>query len=221
VPVLDLVRGVKVVVDDDAVRVVVEDHRRLGNGFVAELLPDPVNPVQRWRREHVRRTGTDYRGRRTGHYVLASAGVFEARSVYRANKLGVTYFVVEGGVVEVIGHKGDELQVLAHVNGIDTDALAGLREIQEKEEHPQALPPLTGTPRQVQWATDLRARRMAEAARDPSLLGELSRVEAAAWFIVTRNDSLERLRERLGAPSWTAARDALAQPPPGDDDPPW
>jgi hypothetical protein len=221
---LDLVRGCEVVQAGDGLHVRVEDHRRLGAGFVAELLPDPADPTGSWRREPVRRVWTDHRGRRQFGFYRLGQGVFEARSIRRAGKTVVTYFEVSGGTIEVLGHDGDEDVVLARLAQLDEDALDGLRSTQTATATPQALPELTGTFRQRRWAREIRRQKLAaaQAAGDAALASDLASVTSAPWWIANRDRVVDALKTRLHAPEWDSRRAEMADaPPPGEPGPPW
>ena len=219
-PSLDLVRGCRLRPWGEGVQVRVEDHHHLGHGFVVELLPDPADPTGSWRRETVRRSRTDRAGRRPiGVYGPMLDGIYEARSIRRAREAFITYFAVRAGTIEL---RDDEDAVLCRLNGKDRDTLDRLRAARITIAAPRAIPELTGTFRQRQWAREIRMKKLAaaEAAGDEALAAELARPTSAAWWIANRDRAVDELRARLKAPEWDGKRAALADQVSGDADTP-
>jgi hypothetical protein len=217
---LDLVRKVELRPGGDGVFVRVEDHRRIGPGSVTELLPDPTNP-QSWRREPVRRRGTDRTGRRpVGVYAILD-GVFEGKSVRRGRVGFVTYFTVRDGSVEVLGHSGDEEIVLARLRAQESELVA---EGATPDTAPDdGLPALEGGSfRQRHFAAALRRHLLDRAACDPELAAKLRTITSAVYFIAASKRTLAEIKTRLHAPEWDSRRAEMTDaPPPGEPGPPW
>lgn len=189
-------------------------------GYVARLEPGRTNPLYEVVRKFLD-PATEGRsawgnGRRV--YRIEEPGVYEAESRGWQRQVRRVWFEIAGdGRVRPCL---DRDAAIASLHGMTLSELVAARladwtqrpsdrgwqrriERARQANQQEGLPPLEGTPRQVDYAEVVRHQRLAEARRRlrPSEVRMLSEVTSAQWWIDHRRTQWSRLLLALRAPS--------------------
>lgn len=219
---LDLCRGeqLRAAPGPAAVEVITEAWAGHTSGYLARLETDDAHgsPLYDLRRAVFVRPLNDRRtawgnGRR--YYWITEPGVYEAESRWHRGSVRRHWFAVEeadDGVRLVVLASRDEAlaRLWAFPGGAEELRAARVRTWEQRgsrrgwqrrvasawaEAEQAGLPPLEGTPGQVDYAEVVRCQRLAEARRrlPASELAVLAQVREATWWIERRRRQLRRL----------------------------
>jgi hypothetical protein len=182
-----------------AATVVCEPRANVSAAWCARITPDPGRPLGLWRRDYLEGTPEERDRRPVLVFADLAPDCYEAHTTLRSHRAQSVYFeVTPEGVITILGGRGDEDLVIAHLHGMTPDELVDARQAAEAEG--DGLPPLEGSIKQVAWAERLRDGliRGAEQSGDHDLAARVGAVRDASWFIANRDRPLAALREMLG-----------------------
>jgi hypothetical protein len=185
--------------ESTAATVVCEARRHVSAGTCARITPDPDRPYGVWRRDDLQGTPDVRDGRAVIVFAGLPPGCYQAHSILRSNCAQTVYMEIgAGGALTILGGRGDDDLVIAHLNGLTPGELHAARRATWAGS--DGLPPLEGSTRQVAWAEQLRGELIygAERAGDLDLVHRIRAVRDATWFIAARDHPLATLRNSLG-----------------------
>jgi hypothetical protein len=186
-PSLNLIRGCRLEPAGEGAWISIEVHKI--PTWCASIRPDPAHPGGMWQRAYLRSSrGTWIDGRMADLFGPLPDGVFEAKSILKANTSQCVYLAVESGRIEVLGRDGEERLVVARL------ALLYPQEVRSISPPPSSLPPLVGSMKQTAWAESIRAVVMTRMGDDPKMLAAVRNIVDATWWIANRNRSRDDLR---------------------------
>jgi hypothetical protein len=199
-PILDLNRKCRLTERGLAAIVICAPRTGISRGWLAEIAPNPADPLGMWSRRFLVGEPAVRDDRPVNVFTGFEPGYYEAHSAFRSSMAQSVYFrVTVRNSIMILGGDGDEDLIIARLNRMTVAELHEARAARVEDEPLQ----LAGTFKQVAWAVSIRRSLVTAAVRagDPGLAARLGEVNDATWFIANRDRSPGELRERLHAPA--------------------